>query len=126
MFIIYLLKSYLFIKNLSVKNLISSSLSTAIYRGEFSSSRIALSRTLTREISQLSRIDLILHEICCKTQKSQRYVFFYTCANSCLRGETHLFEKKYFSFKANIVGSIKDRKKFFKQKLYGFKSTLKL
>jgi len=34
--------------------------------------------------------------------------------------------KQYFSFKANTVGSIKDRKKFFKQKLYGFKCTVKL
>ncbi|KYN17211.1 hypothetical protein ALC57_10503 [Trachymyrmex cornetzi] len=35
---------------------------------------------LTREVSQLSGTDLILHEIYCKTRKSKRHVFFlYVC-----------------------------------------------
>jgi len=36
------------------------------------------------------------------------------------------FKKTGISFEANIVGNIKKRKRFFKQKLYDFKSTLKL
>jgi len=49
-------------------------------------------------------------------------IFFYTCPKSYLRDETSLWKNGFF-FEVNIVRSIKNGKKFFKQKLYGFKST---
>ena len=38
--------------------------------------------------------------------KNLRDTFFYMCVNSCLRDETPFNKKRYFSLKANIVGSI--------------------
>ena len=37
-----------------------------------------------------------------------------SCVNSCLRGETPFKKKQFFSFKANIIGSIKEKKNYFK------------
>jgi len=51
---------------------------------------------LTREVLQLSDANLILLEICCKTQKYKRYVFFYTCPNSYLGDKTPLGKNRFF------------------------------
>ncbi|XP_011136533.1 uncharacterized protein LOC105181463 [Harpegnathos saltator] len=47
-----------------------------------------LKKILTRELSGVSLTDLILLEICYKTNKSKRHVFFYIGPISCLRDET--------------------------------------